>query len=85
MNLRSPSKTSFAIKVSSYAFYWSSMAKATQTLCHYVLDALDCLNSFDFQCYTTMTNFALTQHAQAVLESIWPILITVNVEIFAWG
>ena len=39
MLLRSPSKTSFAIKVSKYAFYWSSMAKTK----YYVLDALDCL------------------------------------------
>ena len=42
------------------------------TLCHYVLDALDCLNSFDFQRYQTTTMFALTQ---AVAESIWSMLI----------
>ena len=40
--------------------------KLKLTLCNYVLDALDCLNSFDFQlCSTTM--FALTK---AVAESI---------------
>ena len=45
--------------------------KPKMTPCHYILDALDCLNSVDFQQYPTMTMFALTQ---AVAESIWSIL-----------
>ena len=47
------------------------MAKAKTDTLPYELDALECLNSFDFPRYPTTTIFAL----KAVAESIWSILI----------
>ena len=41
--------------------------KLKMTLCHYILDAFDSFNSFNFKCYPTTTLFALTQ---AVAESV---------------